>query len=712
MTQTTAKPNLFSIMFNRLFGITQPPKYEPQPTKQEDAPTPLVSATGTLFINEKNPDGSNNQKIMYLSCTAQVRPASSSHDFQLVVTREDEPDHDDTYPTQTIFAVNKAARFESSEASCGWSGGDAKRYNFDIDENEDIAAFAAILGVSLFQHIYKKEPGVDDAQTIKSLLDPQPDPDLEKPSDELIVTAGELTKVEGELYQYRIDPGSFELVVPSVNVIIKSAVRKDDNTRAYVVDVTLPNGEQFIECELDNTMNTQFFMHTLSVVWVLNLNGESTKDTVEVDPETQLCFSVKMRNAESFVSFRNQFSVCLYEVNHQASMEDLKLKEYDREYVARSDWDDVEPMEVDSGSEADEAADVRTIREEVPRDRASMQDSDDGVQNSHLAVSANTDRTFVVRGNKMGVFQTGLDGAKFKTSIKFKDPSNQGNAFVPSNILLHEQDRSMIVLDKTDPTKLMRMDLERGEIVDTWRGPMTQNTPVKTVHRVSKYSNLTATKEFVGLNSSALLRMDPRTREFIVQSKKYAAGTRAKLGCVATTGAGHLAVASETGDIRLYDTIGKNAKTHLPGLGDPIMGIDVSEDGKYVLATTKKYLLIINTQVKEHKQPSGFLRSMGKHKPAPRKLVIKPQDIVKHRMGEINFTPAHFNTGNSLERSIVTSSGPFLITWSFRSVKLGRLDTYKIAKYQDEVVADDFTFNNDGKIVVTLPNDVSIATRR
>lgn len=106
--------------------------------------------------------------------------------------------------------------------------------------------------------------------------------------------------------------------------------------------------------------------------------------------------------------------------------------------------------------------------------------------------------------------------------------------------------------------------------MDTWSGPLTSNSLVKAVHHVSKYSNLTDTQEFIGLNRNELLLMNPRTREFLVQNKTYAVSTRAELRCVATTGSGHIAVASANGDVRLYDQIGKEAKTHLPGLGDCI----------------------------------------------------------------------------------------------------------------------------------------------
>jgi hypothetical protein len=135
--------------------------------------------------------------------------------------------------------------------------------------------------------------------------------------------------------------------------------------------------------------------------------------------------------------------------------------------------------------------------------------------------------------------------------------------------------------------------------------------------------------------------------------------------------------------------------------------IDVTEDGNFVLATTEKYLLVIDTRVGGEAK-GGFQKSMGKHKPQPIKLSIKPEDQAKNKMGVISFTTAHFNTGASLERSIVTSTGPFIVTWNFRSIKQGKKDSYQIKRYMDKVVADDFAYDNDGKIVVTLPHDVTL----
>jgi hypothetical protein len=52
----------------------------------------------------------------------------------------------------------------------------------------------------------------------------------------------------------------------------------------------------------------------------------------------------------------------------------------------------------------------------------------------------------------------------------------------------------------------------------------------------------------------------------------------------------------------LFNVIGKNAKTALPGIGDPIIGIDVTGNGRYVIATCKTYLMLIDVLNPENKK--------------------------------------------------------------------------------------------------------------
>ena len=531
---------------------------------------------------------------------------------------------------------------------------------------------------------------------------------------DLLAAAGELIRKQVELFHYDITQETFlPMFNEKVIVTMNSAVVKEDNTRSYMLMVfKASTGERVLEHEIGNDMAPSFFAATASFVWIMKLDpddDEPVDTSKELDPNKQLCLSVKFESKAGMIQFRDQFTVCLYEINHNESIDKMKLKPEDRDFVEESLRDDIDPMDLDDDTNVEDVKDERRIKDNIPQAKTTDDWGCDEL-NSQLAIGARNDRTFVVRGTRMGVFKTDGIEADLQTTVKFWDPNEKEKMFSPSKVMLHEQDSSMLLLDKNDPTRVMRMDIERGAIVDTWKGDENMGARIDSIQRTAKYAHLSGTQEFVGLNKNSLLRMDPRSKEFIVQTKRYAASTRAKLECVATTGAGYLAVASETGDIRLFDQIGKNAKTHLPGLGDRIIGIDVTENGHLVLATTAKYLLIIDTRVKG-REKGGFLQSMGKSKPPPRRLMIKPQDIAKHRMGEINFTAAHFNTGSSLERSIVTSTGPFIVTWNLRAIKLGKLDSYQIKRFRDKIVANDFAYNDDGRIVVTLPNNVGVARR-
>jgi hypothetical protein len=79
---------------------------------------------------------------------------------------------------------------------------------------------------------------------------------------------------------------------------------------------------------------------------------------------------------------------------------------------------------------------------------------------------------------------------------------------------------------------------------------------------------------------------------------------------------------------------------------------------------------------------------------------------------EVNFTPAKFNIGQNNEKWIVTSTGPYVITWNFRKVRQNILDEYQIKKEPQEIVAEQFRFGEDKSIVVAMPDDVTLATRK
>ena len=58
-------------------------------------------------------------------------------------------------------------------------------------------------------------------------------------------------------------------------------------------------------------------------------------------------------------------------------------------------------------------------------------------------------------------------------------------------------------------------------------------------------------------------------------------------------------IGSDDGQIRMYSERSlTRANTAIPGLGGPITAVDVTYDGKWVLATTKNYLMVVKTTFK------------------------------------------------------------------------------------------------------------------
>ncbi|KAJ5472896.1 hypothetical protein N7530_006897 [Penicillium desertorum] len=410
-----------------------------------------------------------------------------------------------------------------------------------------------------------------------------------------------------------------------------------------------------------------------------------------------------------------------------------KVKENDRDYVldafqdlTMEDADDIPEEEVE---EEEEEAEEEYDGDQDDAQRSEHYDSDeeeedvvtrdaDGNVNSQLAVGYKHDRSFVVRGSKIGVFKhTAHNNLEFSTTIS-KVETPKGNLFSPKKVMLHAEDQNMILQNGDDPNSLYKMDLEYGKIVDEWK--VHDDIPVETFAPENKFAQMTAAQPFVGVSKNALYRIDPRlSGNKLVDSdlKQYA--SKNDFSAMATTEKGYLAVASNKGDIRMFDRLGINAKTHIPALGEPIIGLDVSADGRWVLATCRTYLLLIDSLQKEGKNEGklGFERAFAKDsKPQPRRLGLQPAHVAQfqHETKQpLSFTTARFNTGvDSTETSIVTATGPFIITWSMKKVIANRKDPYTIKRYGENVMADNFRFGSDKNVIVALPNEVNMVAKR
>ncbi|TGO61319.1 hypothetical protein BCON_0028g00360 [Botryotinia convoluta] len=437
---------------------------------------------------------------------------------------------------------------------------------------------------------------------------------------------------------------------------------------------------------------------------------------------------LRFKDQETVTRFQEGLMQALWEQLNEIKWN--KSKEDEREYVLEAFQDlTMEDAPDFVEGEEEEEEEEEEVEDQDDGQRSEHYDSDeedddvvtkddDGNVNSQLAVGYKHDRSFVVRGSKIGVFKhTPNNNLEFSTNIS-KVQAPNGKLFNPKKVMLHAEDTNMILQDGNNPNSLYRMDLEYGKIVDEWK--VHDDIPVNTFAPESKFSQMTGEQTFLGLSRNALYRIDPRLAgNKLVDSELKQYVSKNDFSAAATTEKGYIAVASNKGDIRMFDRLGINAKTHIPALGEPIIGLDVSADGRWVLATCRTYLLLIDALQKDGKNEGklGFEKSFGKDsKPQPRRLGLTPAHVAQfqHETGvPLSFTPARFNTGEGLtETSIITATGPFIVTWNMKKILRGSKDTYSIKRYAEEVKADNFKYGSDKNVIVALPNEVNMVAKQ
>ncbi|KIK68080.1 hypothetical protein GYMLUDRAFT_36908 [Collybiopsis luxurians FD-317 M1] len=423
----------------------------------------------------------------------------------------------------------------------------------------------------------------------------------------------------------------------------------------------------------------------------------------------------KFTTQDEYIQFCSTIQQCEWERLHQQPFD--KVKEDEKRYVMSSNNEDVEMLDVEDEEEDEE----EVVSELDPDEESESEEEEEGYEdedepsmpqgdiNSQLTVGYKGDNAFVVRGSSIGIFRHNSDRNNMKyvgTMNKISTP--KGHIFKPKHMMLHDQDNKMVLMNPNEPNSLFQADVEYGKIVEEWK--VHDDISVDHIAPADKFAQTTHEQTLVGASHNALFRIDPRVSGKKMVDSQYKQYTgKNKFSGVATTASGKLAVASEKGDLRLFDSIGKNAKTALPPLGDPILGVDVTADGRWIVATTKTYLLLIDTLIGEGKYQGslGFDRSFpATAKPVPRRLRLRNEHVA-YMNHDISFTPARFNLGEGQEENaIVTSTGQFVIAWDFAKVKKGLLDRYEIKKYEDQVVQDNFKFGDDKEIIVALRNDV------
>lgn len=587
---------------------------------------------------------------------------------------EDEADKNQVYiwefiPSPTKITPSTLEMFQMTVAQCAFEAENERPPNSDADLKK-----------------YLKSEGLHSEEPLKPKIN------QEEKSDKVIFKSD-----KAGFYKFDAATGLFESKCEAVTV----SLCPTDRPFRFALKVHSASDNSLIHDQILDVDATQHLDRaTFSFIWCHFT-------------ESGYIWTYSLRFAEitAVMAFANAYNQCVYEaLNHEKWS---KVSENDASFLLNPMLDvEMEHLKIESdSSDSDDSEDQTTSKSS--RSASVRADSKFASgKNQLLSVGYRTDRSFVARGSAIGVFKPADDddddGLSFLTSSKLTAPD--GKEFEASKMMLHREDRNLLLMSRDKPQSVFCMDLERGKVVEEWQ--IHDSSPITSMIPDSKYAQMTDQSTFIGLNANSLFRVDPRlagNKRVDAEMKSYA--VKNDFSCGATTGAGELAVASAKGEIRLFNKLDKRAKTLLPMFGDPILGIDVTESGKYILATCKTYLLLICTEIPDSQGQLGFTKSMGAEKPIPKRLQLKPEHIA-YMGAQPSFTPARFSTGQSEEKSIITSSGPFVITWNMRRVKQGHLYDYQIKRYEDTVVADNFRYGQDRSIVVTLPEHVTMISKK
>ena len=295
----------------------------------------------------------------------------------------------------------------------------------------------------------------------------------------------------------------------------------------------------------------------------------------------------------------------------------------------------------------------------------------------------------VFRNTSEGLSRAGDDSDEEGGGLRVKLASGAGAALTPQRALLAKGESHLLLLTPDGGAgrgshSVYDFDVERGSVVAQWSCKKDDVAiPMRDISCDAKDSQLGEGATFMGLDDNRLCRWDMRAASGVVQTLSspavlsYAGGHDFARGtgftCMATTGEGDVVVGGADGRIRLYsDSSLRQAKTSFPGIGSAITHVDVTYDGKFILATTDAYLMVISTSFRDAKNAvkTGFRAKMGKNIAAPRLLKLLPADAAK--TGNAPLRKARFTwvtTADATERWISAACGAYSVVWNFRHVK-------------------------------------------
>ena len=269
-----------------------------------------------------------------------------------------------------------------------------------------------------------------------------------------------LAEVTAELHLFDFESGTFLLQDPSV--------------KATVTEIGSWNYWLQIIGEERDWLGQPI---TADINPVFNFEYRSFIFNHYTDDGSAYSWLLRFEDNDTMENFQEGLMQAIWQHVNELKWNPKREEEKERDYVLNS-FDALvledNPSEEDGESENDEAEESEDASQEgeqyddVESENESTQEEDGNI-NSQLAVGYKHDRSFVVRGSKIGVFRHTSDNKlQFSTTIN-KIQTPKGALFSPKKAMLHSEDKNMLLQNEKDPHSIYRMDLEYGKIVDEWK---------------------------------------------------------------------------------------------------------------------------------------------------------------------------------------------------------------------------------------------------
>ena len=341
-----------------------------------------------------------------------------------------------------------------------------------------------------------------------------------------------------------------------------------------------------------------------------------------------------------------------------------------------------------------------------------------------LILQSYNNQTFVIKeNNEIDIFKTNLEDDKLInissiSPIKIKNENSFFQDIIISKAKMFNNDNEILFQDSNNKNTIYQYDLNKQQIIQDWDCDVNKkflNCNINTDDLLDftypkKLGQLNEKNEMIGINCNSIFLLDQRVnrKNKIVDFKNYS--TNPNFKSIVTTGFGGIATGSENGDIRLFNEIGRNAKTLMTGFNYPIKYLDSTIDGKYILATCDKYILVINTE--NEYNLNGFNTCFRTTTIKPLILHLSINDLIKYNLNNEFFTPAKFNNNtNCKEMMIISSLGQYIILWNFKQVQNGETNIYRIINVNEYVIGKTTKFDKN-QLIIALPDKLRLQNEK